>query len=107
MSDPSTSPAPLQIADLDQDKLSELFADVEALGEGVEVVLKRGPVRVESHETTSLASALQLLRGGMVHGVQLRYRYRGAEWWDTLMPTSEGFRLVRIQHDQEQSEEIE
>ena len=88
---------PLQISDLDQDKLVELFDDVGALCEGVEVVIKRGSGHVEGGSTTSLASALQLLTQGQVHGVQLRYWYRGSEWWDTLMPNAEGFRLVRIQ----------
>ncbi|MFO0739660.1 MAG: hypothetical protein U0270_27425 [Labilithrix sp.] len=99
MSEPTPSLAPLQIADLDGDKLAELFTDVDALGERVEVVLKRGPARVESHDNTSLASAMQLLTQGRVQGVQLRYRYRGVEWWDTVMRTSDGYRLVRMQQD--------
>ena len=42
---------------------------------------------------------MQLLTQGRVQGVQLRYRYRGVEWWDTVMRTSDGYRLVRMQQD--------
>jgi hypothetical protein len=29
--------------------------------------------------------------------VQLRYRYRGRQWWDTLLRTEDGVRIVRIE----------
>ena len=107
MSEPDTSLAPLQMAVLDREKLTELFADIDALGEDVDIVVKRGRAHVGCQDKVSLASAMQLLTDGLVHGVQLRYRYRGSDWWDTLMATSEGYRLVRIQQGQERGEGIE
>jgi hypothetical protein len=99
VTDPSTSMPPLQVVDLDDDTLADLFADVGALGDDVEIVIKRGAGHVAPEEEISLCAAMQLLKGRRVHGVQLRYRYRDASFWDTLMPTSAGVRLVRIQHE--------
>ena len=48
----------------------------------------------------TLAEGLDLLLGGGVRALQLRYRHAGTTWWDTLMPTPHGScRIVRIQHD--------
>ena len=33
-----------------------------------------------------------------IAGVQLRYRFAGEEWWDTLSHTPAGIRLIRISH---------
>jgi hypothetical protein len=46
----------------------------------------------------SLAEALEQLSSGTALGAQLRYSYKGADWWDTLLRTPNGFRLVRIEH---------
>lgn len=98
--------SPLQVADLDRGTLSELLTDIEALGEDVEVLVKRRAGQVEARGETSLTSALELLLEGQAEGVQLRYRYRGTDWWDTLMRTPKGIRLVRIQHGEQPSKEI-
>jgi hypothetical protein len=45
----------------------------------------------------SLEAALRVLRERTA-SVQLRYRHRGEEWWDTLMPSGSGIRLIRISH---------
>lgn len=88
---------PLQVAELDQDKLSELFADIDALGEGLDVLVKRAAGHIDGDERVSLATAKQLLEQRSIQGVQLRYRFRGADWWDTLICTESGVRLVRMQ----------
>jgi len=90
---------PVHVAEIDHDKLRELFADVEALGEHLEIVLKRvTEAHVERVPYVSLAEALEELSSGTALGAQLRYSYKGADWWDTLLRTPDGFRLVRIQH---------
>jgi len=90
---------PLHLADIDLAKVRELFTDVDALGEGLEIVLKHGAeAHVGGAACTSLADAERLLASGAVLGLQLRYQYRGGDWWDTIMRTPDGFRLVRIQH---------
>jgi hypothetical protein len=99
MSDPELELPPLHVAEIDPDKLRELFADVEALGERLEIVLKRTPEdHVERAPCVSLAEAQEQLLSGTALGAQLRYSYKGADWWDTLLRTPNGFRLVRIQH---------
>ena len=99
MSEPDLALPPVHIAEIDHDKLRELFADVEALGERVEIVLKRtSEAHVERVACVSLAEALEQLSSGTALGAQLRYSYEGADWWDTLLRTPDGFRLVRIQH---------
>ncbi len=99
MSDPELVLPPLHVAEIDPDKLRELFADLEALGERLEIVLKRAPeAHVERAPCVSLAETLEQLLSGTALGAQLRYSYKGADWWDTLLRTPDGFRLVRIQH---------
>jgi hypothetical protein len=99
MSDPDLVLPPVHVAEIDHDKLRELFTDVEALGERLEIVLKRAPeAHVERAPCVSLAEALEQLSSGAALGAQLRYSYKGADWWDTLLRTPDGFRLVRIQH---------
>jgi hypothetical protein len=79
---------------LDHATLAQLFADIEGAAELIDVRRKGGP---EAHASAStLADAAEALRHG--EAIQLRYRWGGAEWWDTLMATSTGVRLVRIQH---------
>jgi len=91
--------APLQITELDRETLNELVTDIEALGEELDIIVKRGAGYVESHGEISIANAVELLTRGLAHGVQLRYRYRGVDWWDTLLRTADGVRLVRIQQE--------
>ncbi|MCU0681545.1 MAG: hypothetical protein MUF34_04675 [Polyangiaceae bacterium] len=88
--------APLQIADLDLERLRDLFADVAALGEGLTIVLKRAAAEAaDAGGRASLDEALEGLRRGSVVGVQLCYGFQGALWRDTLLRTPAGFRLVR------------
>lgn len=106
MNEAPDSLSPLQVANLDRDTLGELLTDIEALGEDLEVLVKRRAGHVAAQEQTSLTGAVELLFEGQAEGVQLRYRYRGTDWWDTLMRTPEGIRLVRIQHGDQPSKEI-
>ena len=67
---------------------------VEMLG----VVLRGGPRDMAPDPTkTSLSDARAALGAGSA--VQLRYRWEGQEWWDTLTPRQSGVvALVRIRH---------
>lgn len=91
---------PLYEACLDATQVAALFADLEAEGLAVQVV-----VRARAHRAVqgrgaapTLAEARALLSGGSGAAVQLRYRYDGALWWDTLTPTPAGVRLIRVAH---------
>lgn len=91
-----TLPA-LQDAMLDEATVDRLFADVANGAELLEIVLKGGAAQLTPEPNpTSLAAARGALREGRVFGVQLRYRFAGTEWWDTLIATRAGVRLVRI-----------
>ena len=85
---------------LDPTQLEQLFADIETCTELIEVLPKYGPqVHVPDSAGVTLAEARTLLTSRAVRGVQLRYRYDGAQWWDTVMVAGNQFRVVRIRHD--------
>lgn len=97
-------PAPLpdlHQSELDEATLRQLFDDVRTHTELLEVIPKHAATGyVPEIAAITLAEGLDLLLGGGVRALQLRYRHDGSTWWDTLMPTSPGvFRIVRIQHD--------
>ncbi|MGZ3419811.1 MAG: hypothetical protein ACXVEE_18195 [Polyangiales bacterium] len=84
---------------LDDPTLDRLFFDVAHAAELLEVVTK-GAAETHAGDPSAPADALaharESLRSGAAFGVQLRYRFGGIEWWDTLMRVPEGIRLVRI-----------
>ena len=97
MSDP---PLPQVLeGSIDATTLEALFADIEATGGLVAVVLKHGRTAEPPRGPSALSEAHEALRAGRVSAVQLRYRHEGREWWDTLLATGPGaWRVVRIAH---------
>lgn len=47
---------------------------------------------------TALQCAVQQLTAGQINRLQIRYRWRSADWIDTLQNQADGIRLVRIRH---------
>lgn len=90
---------PMNDALLDDSALADLFRDVQHLAQLDEIIIKTGPGHVNDQQSVSLEEAQRLLTEKSVRGVQLRYRHQNTTWWDTLMPTPNGVRLVRIKHD--------
>jgi hypothetical protein len=91
--------APLQRAILDENTLYQLFFDIAQAAQVIDIVVKLGPTaHAPQNERPSLEQARQRLMHGEVSAIQLRYRYRGSEWWDTLLQTPLGIELVRIEH---------
>ncbi|QRO00540.1 hypothetical protein JRI60_16635 [Archangium violaceum] len=88
----------LQDAILDAETLEQLFRDIQRCTVVSEVLLKGGALAMASEKSVPLDEALAALREARVLGVQIRYWYDGANWWDTLMRTPKGVRLIRIQH---------
>lgn len=92
---------PLFSATLDREALTQLFFD---LGQAAEVlaVLERGVRGRAPKEHAPTPAALTALAAGLLDGsvsaAQVRYRFAGDEWWDTLTATAAGVRLVRIMH---------
>ncbi len=89
---------PLQAALLDASTLQCLFEDLAAETSVDEILMKGAPSAYASGGPPSLAGALEALEQGEAVGVQIRYRYAGSAWWDTLLRTPGGVRLVRIEH---------
>jgi hypothetical protein len=100
MSDAIAVTTPVHEAFLDEATVRQLFFDIGAAGELVDIVWKSpGARRAEVGATSlSLAATQQALAAGEVAAVQLRYRFNGEEWWDTLVRTAAGVRLIRISH---------
>jgi hypothetical protein len=82
-------------AELDATALDQLFADLGTAAEVLSVQGKAGAGRHASPEPLTLETARDQLASGALRGVQLRYRYDGSEWADTLLRVAGGFRLVR------------
>jgi len=89
---------PLQAAILDAATLQCLFEDLATETDVDEILMKGASSAYASSGSPSLFGALEALERGMTLGVQIRYRYQGSAWWDTLLRTPEGVRLVRTQH---------
>lgn len=93
----------MQLPDLHQTILDcagvdALFHDIDSCTEVIEVIPRYADRRYASEQTLSLNEGRQRLRDGTLQGVQIRYMYEGSQWWDTLMRTPQGVRVVRIEH---------
>lgn len=90
----------LHNAMLDMAQVEQLLSDIETCTQLVEILPKYAAQGyVSDRAGVTLAEARTLLANRAVRGLQLRYRYDGGDWWDTLMLAGDRFRVVRIQHD--------
>ena len=83
---------------IDSETLDRLFSDVATCAELLEVIPKLTARNFVHPSQISLAEARDMLISQQLRGVQLRYLFEGSQWWDTLLRTSEGVRLIRISH---------
>ena len=84
-------------ATLDDGTLAQLFADLGAAAEVLSVQAKADPRRPAAADPLTLAAARDRLTAGDARAVQVRYRYDGCEWTDTVLRVPGGYRLVRMQ----------
>ena len=89
----------MQQAILDPSTLTQLFRDIELCGERIEVIPKYSAEGYIPAGLITMGEGCALLASGKLRGLQLRYHYDGYDWWDTLMKTPQGIRLVRIRHE--------
>jgi len=88
----------LQDAVLSTEQLEALFSDLAEHATIGEIIFKGAATeRVDARRKPTLVDAFAALRLDTVRGVQVRYLHEGKEWWDTLMSTPAGVRLVRIE----------
>jgi hypothetical protein len=102
MSEKSPTLPDLLQSSLDPETLHQLFVDLEACTEIIEVIPKAlAADYVPERSEITLEEGREMLLGGHVRGLQIRYHYQDSQWWDTLLPEAStgGFRIVRIQHD--------
>lgn len=83
-------------AELDEAGLRALFRDLSAATTIEEIRCKQAPDRRADAAGTSADEALDGLLAGNVRGVQIRYRYDGQTWCDTVLATPRGHRVVRV-----------
>lgn len=84
----------LHQAVLDGPTLDALFADLAACTEVLDVQAK-GSATAYAHDAAGLGAVREALLSGSVHAAQIRYRWRGEIWWDTLLRVPGGVRIVR------------
>jgi hypothetical protein len=103
---PSPPLPPLQIADLDEASVWALLDDIEGAAELDGIAWKAGPTAyAETGEgsaradRTTIAAVRAAFASEVPLSLQLRYRYGGRRWCDTLLRSGSSVRLVRICED--------
>ncbi len=82
---------------MDPGLLARYFDDLTQCAEVLAILPKAAPqARSVGEVAWTLPEAHAALVDGRVRGVQIRYRYDSAEWWDTLLHEATGVRIVRI-----------
>lgn len=81
---------------LDEATLRQLCRDIQGFAQ-LDQVLGKGGARSRAPDgSLPLDQALEDLTSGRLMGLQLRYRYQGAGWFDTILRTPAGFKVVRM-----------
>ncbi len=88
----------LHQADLDDQTIDSYFRDLQACAEVFAVVPKMGPGYV-APANVDLMEGKGLLASGEVRGLQIRYNFQNAEWWDTLIVRDGAVRMTRIEQN--------
>lgn len=86
---------PMWQATLDPAALAQLFTDLRAAAEVESVRGKADPRGYAPADALTLDAAHARLTAGELTGVQIRYRFDGHDWTDTVLRAAGGFRLVR------------
>ncbi len=92
-------PVPLMTEGLiDAATLQQLMRDLQAAAQVTEVREKSGPIAYAAEGTITLETAIERLQSGQTRAIQVRYRFDGFDWTDTIMALPNGFRVVRCRH---------
>lgn len=93
---------PMREAMLSVDQIKQLFRDLNE--HATDIVLMRRTLQSSRAQAAPVATpndlqlACEALLGGQVPRVQIRYKFAGADWIDTVERRESVFRLVRIVH---------
>ncbi len=83
---------------LSREEIQALVADLSAHTQILGTQCKAAPQQQTPPHNLPLESAIDQLFSRAVMAVQVRYRFDGHEWTDTLLNSPAGVRLVRCQH---------
>ncbi len=93
---------PMREATLSNEQVSALIADIGQLGTDILLMQRAtGSQRADASRADSkvkLEQAEGLLLAGAIPRLQIRYRWKGQQWIDTLQRDADGFHIVRIAH---------
>ena len=89
---------------LDREAYEQVLDDIAAETDILDVLAKGAPRRRAPEEDIGLRRARDLFEAGDIRAFQIRYRWEGLEWRDTVMRTPEGVKIVRISHDWDEHE---
>jgi len=84
---------PMRQADLTEDQVADLFSDVASCAKDVRLMM-----RSKNSVAADLQSAKKAILSGSVSRLQIRYRWEGKYWIDTLQVVPGGIQLIRIAH---------
>ena len=78
--------------------VAQMLADIREHAELLSVGSKSDARALSGEPVSDLALAERWLADGSLRGLQLRYRFQGDVWFDTLLrlPSGEAFKLVRM-----------
>jgi hypothetical protein len=88
----TAGPSDLLQADLTVEDVERLAEDLAAHAESLVIAVKGAA----AERAPSLRDVPAIVRARAARGIQIRYRFEGAEWTDTLMIVESGARLVRM-----------
>jgi hypothetical protein len=92
-------PVPMMTEGLiNAETLRQLAADLELAAELLGIREKAAAAAYCAPDEASLAACIDHLLNGAIRAAQIRYRYAGNEWTDTITATKDGFRVVRCRH---------
>lgn len=93
---------PMRAAVLSTDEVAALFADIGQFGSDVQLMQRANDSSRATATTAKMGEQLELAKLALVTGtvprLQIRYRWDGSLWIDTLKTQPDGFHLVRILH---------
>jgi hypothetical protein len=82
---------------LDLRAVERLFTDLAFETIVLEILLRAPDSQASGGSVApNLRVAREAILSGGASGIQLRYLHAGVEWWDTLIRTKAGFRVVRV-----------
>ena len=84
---------------IDPTTLRQLFADLTTVATVLAVREKGDPREYAGDAELSPPAALDRLVNGTTRAIQIRYRYDGFEWTDTVLAAPPGFRVIRCRHE--------